>query len=97
THIASGTEPDLVGYSIWAIIASLGLFTLWAAVSWPITIAPILALLERRSALAESFRPGRMLAGKLIEINLSMGIVTLMLIVLAMVFSSAPVPFAQEV
>jgi hypothetical protein len=100
THITPGAEPDLVGYSIWVIFASLGLFTLWAVVSWPFTIAPILALLERRSALsalAEGLRPGRMFAGKLIEINLSTGIVTLMLIVLAMVFSSAPVPFAQEV
>ena len=99
THITSGAEPDLIGYSIWAIFASLGLFTLWAAVSWPFTIAPILAVLEHRSAhsaLSESFRPGRIFAGKLIEINLSMGIVTLMLIVLAMVFSSAPVPFAEE-
>lgn len=99
THMASAADPDLVGYSIWAIFVSLGLFTLWAAISWPLTVAPILAVLERRSAfsaLAESFRLGRMFTGKLIEINFTMGIVTLMLIVLAMVFSSAPVPFAEE-
>ena len=99
THIASGAEPDLVGYSIWTIFASLGLFTLWAAVSWPLTVAPILALLEGRSALsalAEGFRLGKAFTGKLIEINLTMGIITLMLIVLGMVFSSAPVPFAEE-
>lgn len=100
THIASSGEPDLVGYSVWTIFASLGLFTLWAATSWPLTIAPILALVERRSAfsaLAQSFRLGKTFTGKLIEINLAMGIVKLMLIVLAMVFSSAPVPFAEEV
>ncbi|MGH7915663.1 MAG: hypothetical protein ACREPW_13605, partial [Candidatus Binataceae bacterium] len=28
THISSAGEPDLVGYSIWAIFVSLGLFTL---------------------------------------------------------------------
>lgn len=99
THIASAAEPDLVGYSIWTIFASLGLFTLWAVISWPLTMAPILALLERRSAfsaLAEGFRLGKVFTGKLIEINLTMGIITLMLIVLAMVFSSAPVPFSEE-
>lgn len=99
THIASAAEPDLVGYSIWTIFASLGLFTLWAVISWPLTMAPILALLEGRSvfsALAECFRLGKVFTGKLIEINLTMGIITLMLIVLAMVFSSAPVPFSEE-
>jgi hypothetical protein len=100
THIASAAEPDLVGYSVWAIFASLGLFTLWAVISWPFSAAMVLALAERRSALsalAQSFRLGKTFTAKLIEINLTMGIVTLMLIVLAMVFSSAPVPFAQEV
>src|SRR6185437_4151313 len=66
---------------------------------WPLTMAPILALLEGRSAfstLAECFRLGKVFTGKLIEINLTMGIITLMLIVLAMVFSSAPVPFSEE-
>lgn len=99
THMASAAEPDLVGYSIWTIFVSLGLFTLWAVVSWPLTMAPILALLEGRSAfsaLAEGFRLGKVFTGKLIEINLTMGIITLMLIVLAMVFSSAPVPFSEE-
>ena len=99
THLANPAAPDLVGYSIWAIFVSLGLFTLWTVISWPIAIAPILVLLERRSplsALARSFRLGKTFTAKLIEINLAMGIVTLMLIVLAMVFSSAPVPFAEE-
>jgi hypothetical protein len=100
THINDPNAPDLVGYSIWAIFVSLGLFTLWTVISWPFTVSLILVLLERRSvlsALAQSFRLGKTFTSKLIEINLTMGIVTLMLIVLAMVFSSAPVPFAQEV
>lgn len=99
THIVNPLEPDLVGYSIWTIFVSLGLFTLWAVISWPLTVAPILALEERRSALsalAQSFRLGKTFTAELIEINLTMGIVKLMLIVLAMVFSSAPVPFTDE-
>ena len=30
THISSAAEPDLVGYSMWAIFLSLGFFTAWA-------------------------------------------------------------------
>ncbi len=99
THITPDGEADLVGYSIWAIFLSLGFFSLWALVSWPISIAPMLVLLEERSpasALVESFKLGRVFTGKLMEINLVMGIVTLMLIVLAMVFSAAPLPFSDQ-
>jgi hypothetical protein len=39
---------------------------------------------------------GRELTSKLMEINLVMGIVKLALIVLAMVFSAAPLPFSDE-
>lgn len=99
-HIGTGAEPDLVGYSIWAIFLTLGFFTLWALVNWPVTVAPMLVLLEDRSALSalrEAFRLNRTFRGKLIEINLVMGIVKLMLLVLAMVFSSVLIPFSQEV
>ncbi len=99
THISPEGEADLVGYAIWAIFLSLGFFSLWALISWPVSIAPMLVLLEDRSpasALVESFRLGKVFTGKLMEINLVMGIVTLMLIVLAMVFSAAPLPFADE-
>jgi hypothetical protein len=99
THISPDGDADLVGYSIWAIFLSLGFFSLWALVSWPVSIAPMLMLLEGRSpaaALVESFKLGRAFTGKLMEINLVMGIVTLMLIVLAMVFSAAPLPFSDE-
>ena len=78
---------------------SLGFFTTFALVSWPLSIAPLLALLEglsTPSALGQSLRLGRPFAGKLVEINLVMGIVTLALIVLAMVFSAAPLPFSDE-
>jgi hypothetical protein len=99
THIAAAGEPDLVGFSIWAIFLSLGFFTAWALVSWPVAIAPILMLLEDcnpAQALARSLRLGRPFTGKLVEINLVMGIVKLALFVLAMVLSAAPLPFSDQ-
>ncbi len=98
-HITGVGEPDLVGYSMWVIFISLGFFTAWALVSWPFAIAPVLMLLEERSALSSlraSLRLGRAFTGKLIEINLVMGIVKLALIVLAMVLSAAPLPFSDQ-
>lgn len=100
THIGTGAEPDLVGYAMWTIFLTLGFFTLWALVSWAVTIAPMLVLLEDRSAasaLLESLRLGRPFTGKLVEINLVMGIVKLALLVVAMVFSSVLIPFSEEV
>ncbi|HUV68445.1 MAG TPA: hypothetical protein VMW15_02200 [Terracidiphilus sp.] len=100
THISAGGEPNLVGYAVWVIVLSLGFFSAWALASWPFSIAPLLLLLENRrsalSALKESLKPGKEFASKLAEINLVMGIVKLMLIVLAMVFSAAPLPFSDE-
>lgn len=100
THIGNGSDPDLVGYSIWAIFLSLGFFTLWALVSWAVSIAPMLVLLEGLSpavALVHSLKLGKAFTSKLVEINLVMGIVKLMLIVLAMVFSSVLIPFSEQV
>ena len=99
THIAVAGEPDLVGYFIWAIFLSLGFFTAFALASWPFSIAPLVAGLEKRSvlsALGESLRLGKPFTGKLAEINLVLGIVKLALIVVAMVFSAAPLPFSDE-
>ncbi len=98
-HIAASGEPDLIGYFVWAIFLSLGFFTAFALISWAVSIAPLLMLLEKRSgfsALRQSFRLGKGFTGKLAEINLVMGIVKLALIVLAMVFSAAPLPFSDE-
>ncbi len=92
-------EPDLVGYFIWAIFLSLGFFTVFALISWPLAIAPLLALKERRSVLSafgQSLRLGKSFTGKLVEINLVLGIVKLALIVLAMVLAAAPLPFSDE-
>jgi hypothetical protein len=99
THISQTGEPDLVGFAIWSIWISLGFFVLFALISWIYSVAPVLMLLERRSALSSlglAFRLGKGFTGKLIEINLVMGIVKLALIVLAMVFSAAPLPFSDE-
>lgn len=99
THIAAGSEPDLIGYFIWAIFLSLGFFTAFALLNWPLSIAPLLALLESRSALSalgQSFRLGKAFSSKLAEINLVLGIVKLALAVVAMVFSAAPLPFSDE-
>jgi hypothetical protein len=79
------------------IFISLGIFILWAVVSWVFSIAPLLVLLERRGLISSLFRSLRLgpLTGKLVEINLIMGIIKLALIVLAMVFSAVPLPFAS--
>jgi hypothetical protein len=94
-HSLSGAEPDLVTYSALVIFVSLGIFILWAVVSWVFSIAPLLVLLENRSLASSLIRSLRLgpLTGKLVEINLVMGIVKLALIVLAMVFSAVPLPF----
>ena len=100
THIGNGAEPELVGYTMWVVFLTLGFFILWALVSWAVTIAPMLVLLENRSAasaLIESLRLGKAFTAKLVEINLVMGIVKLALLVLAMVFSSVLIPFSEEV
>ena len=96
-HSLSGEDPNLVAYCAIVICLSLGIFTLWALVSWVFSIAPLLVLLEGKSigsSLLRSLRLGP-LTGKLVEINLIMGIIKLALVVLAMVFSAVPIPFAS--
>jgi hypothetical protein len=93
--IAVGQDPNLVLYSALVIVATLGLFTLWAIVSWGLSVAPLLAMrrdLGAVASLAEAFRLGP-LRSKLVEINLVMGIVKIALIVLALVLSACPLPF----
>ncbi len=93
--MAAEQEPSLVLYFALAIVSTLGLFTLWAVVSWGFSVAPLLAMLRGwgvGKSLASSFRLGS-LKIKLVEVNLVMGIVKIALIVLAMVFSASPLPF----
>ena len=93
--LARGDEPNLVSYFALTIVATLALFILWAAVSWVFSVAPLLAMLRGigvRASLAAAFQVGP-LKSKLVEINLVMGIVKISLVVLALVFSSTPLPF----
>ena len=93
--IAAGRGPNPVLYCAFVIVATLGVFTLWAVVSWVFSIAPLLAMRDNLGAsasLAAAFRLGP-LRSKLIEINLVMGIVKIALIVLALVASACPLPF----
>jgi hypothetical protein len=94
-RLSQGGEPNLVGYFALAIISTLGLFTLWAVVSWVLSVAPLLAMLRGLgvgASLKAAFRLGP-LKSKLVEINLVMGIVKIALMVLALVFSATPLPF----
>jgi hypothetical protein len=93
--IAVGHEPNLVLYCAIVIVATLGMFTLWAFVSWMFSVAPLLAMRDNLGAaasLSAAFRLGP-LRSKLVEINLVMGIVKIALIVLAMVVSACSLPF----
>jgi hypothetical protein len=93
--LSRGEEPNLVLYFTLIIGATLIIFIAWALTNWVLSIAPMLATLHNLSpweALRGATRPGP-LRGKLIEINLVMGIVKVALIVLALVFSSTPLPF----
>jgi hypothetical protein len=78
-----------------AVTVTLLVFLLWVSTNWILRIAPILAMSRRLGALASLRAAVRIgvLRSKLIEINLVMGIVKVALIVLAMVFSSCPLPF----
>ena len=94
-----GPSGSIVEYCTLVIVFSLGAFAAWALVSWILSIAPILALLEGRgvlSALARSFRLGPLTA-KLVEINMIMGLIKLAMSVLALVWSAIPLPFEAVV
>jgi hypothetical protein len=94
----TSTAPNLVAWSAWVICLTLGIFVLWALLSWVFSIAPLLAMLEGTGvlrSLARSLRLGP-LTSKLVEVNLVLGIVRLALIVLAMVFSAIPLPFEEN-
>ena len=90
-----GGEANLVEYFALVVSSTLLLFLAWAAASWVLSIAPVLAMMRGTgvgASLNAACRVGP-LRGKLIEVNLVMGIVKVALIVLAMVFSASPLPF----
>ncbi len=93
--IAAGAEPSLLGYCALIIVISLGMFTAWGFVSWPLAVAPLLAMRNGTGVLAslrEALRLGGLKA-KLAEINLVLAVVKIALVVLAMTFSATPLPF----
>jgi hypothetical protein len=93
--LARGADPNLVTYFALAIVSTLGVFALWAVISWFLSIAPLLAMLRNRgvgASLSAALKLGP-LRSKLVELNLVMGIVKVALLVLAMVFSATPLPF----
>lgn len=95
TPLDFGREPAYVPAFALAVTTTLLLFVFWAATSWVLRIAPILAMSEGLGPFASiraALRIGS-LRSKLIEINLVMGIVKVALIVLALVFSACPLPF----
>jgi hypothetical protein len=95
TPVALHQEPNLILFCASIIVLSIGLFTAWAFVGWIFTVAPLLAMLRDLNPLASlraAFALGP-LQGKLVEINLVLGVVKIALIVLAMVFSATPLPF----
>jgi hypothetical protein len=94
---ASGGEPDIVLYSAILICGSLLVYVLWAVVSWLFQLAPLLAMqkdLGAGASLREALRSSAA-RGKLIEVNLVMTIVKIAVLVLGMVFSACPLPFAN--
>jgi hypothetical protein len=95
TPVANNQDPNLILYCAFAIVLTIGLFTAWGFVSWIFTVAPLLSMLQNlgvRASLRASLTLGP-LKGRLIEINLVLGVVKIALIVLAMVFSATPLPF----
>ena len=95
TPMDRGLEPAYVPGFAMAVTATLLLFVLWAAVSWILRIAPVLAMARGLGPIASLRATARLgpLRSKLIEVNLVMGIVKVALVVLAMVFSACPLPF----
>ena len=96
--IDAGAEPNMILYFGLAIVLTLALFVLWAAVSWVFSIAPLLAMLRNLNfvqSLRASLNIGS-LRSTMVEINLVMGIVKIALLVLAVVFSACPVPFSAQ-
>lgn len=95
--IARREEPNLVLYCGLVIVLSLGMFCGWAAVNWVVGIAPLLAM-KRNLGVFASLKAAVGLGavrGRLVEINLVLGIVKIALMVLALVLSACPLPFSS--
>ncbi len=101
---SGGAEPNLVLFVALAVASSLLLFMAWSLGSWILDAAPLFAMSKEPATLQPSgtflasigaASKARALRPKLMETNLVMGIVKVALLVLAMVFSACPLPFAS--
>ncbi len=94
--ISSGGEPEMMLYAGGAIGLTLTLFVLSAATAWISGVAPILAMRNDTGpvqSLLDTLQAKRLRIG-LFEMNLVLGIAKIALLVLAMVLSACPLPFA---
>ena len=98
THFPVGSEPDLIGFSIWLIFLSLAFFTCgrWRVDRFGCARADAAGSRSAVSALGMTTRLGKPFTSELFEIGMVMGIVNLALIVVAMVLSAAPLPFSDQ-
>ena len=90
-------EPNYVWSFAQLVVMTLVMFVVWCTVSWVLQVAPIMAMgrgLGVVESIRAAWRSGE-LRGKLVEINLVMGIVKVALVVLALVFSACPLPFSN--
>ena len=90
-------EPNYVWSFAQLVVMTLVMFVVWCTVSWVLQVAPIMAMgrgLGVVGSVRAAWRSGE-LRGKLVEINLVMGIVKVALVVLALVFSACPLPFSN--
>jgi hypothetical protein len=90
---AQGNEPSAVLFVAMLIVGSLALFVGWAGISWPLTLAQVVA--AGKGATAFQAIRNRKLRGQVLEVNLVLCIVKIALIVLALVFSACPLPFSS--
>jgi hypothetical protein len=92
-----GGEPNVVGGFALVVTSALLLFVAWCCVGWAMQGAPLYVMdgggVGAFGALKAVLRNGA-LRSKLVEINMVMGIVTVCVLVLAMVFSASPLPFS---
>ncbi len=91
----TAAEPSLVLYLALVIALTLAAVSLWLLLSWIFSIAPLIALLERRgvaASLARSLHLGR-LRGELVGINLAMGYWKMALLMMMMVLTATPMAF----
>ena len=98
TPASQGQEANLVLCAAMIIVETLLLFMAWSVTNWVIQLAPLVAMAKNVGVVKSivlAIRAPREVRSRLMEINLVMGIVKVGLLVLAMVLSACPLPFAN--